>query len=152
MATLTGPTNQNPLNALDDPARDFVSGAHRLIVGAQRPEATDGRTLATLDPATGLEIAQVPHAGAQDVDAAVAAAREAFEGPWSSLAPAARGQLIAKLADAVEAHARGTGADRVAGQRQAGEARAVRGRAGAPSRTCATSRAGRARSRAACCR
>ncbi len=105
MATLTGLTNQNPLNALDDPARDFVSGAHRLIVGAQRPEATDGRTLATLDPATGLEIAQVPHAGAQDVDAAVAAAREAFEGPWSSLAPAARGQLIAKLADAVEAHA-----------------------------------------------
>ncbi len=106
MATLTDPTNPKNLDALDDAARDFITGPHRLIVGAQRPQAADGRTLATLDPATGLEIAQVPHAGPADVNAAVAAAREAFTtGPWASLAPAARGQLMAKLADAVEAHA-----------------------------------------------
>ena len=105
MATLTGPTNPKNLDALDDPARDFINGPHRLIVGAERSGAADGRTFATLDPATGLEIAQVPHAAAADVDAAVAAARAAFTGPWASLAPAARGQLMAKLADAVEAHA-----------------------------------------------
>ncbi len=105
MATLTDPTNPKNLDALDDPARDFINGPHRLIVGAERSGAADGRTFATLDPATGLEIAQVPHAAAADVDAAVAAARAAFTGPWASLAPAARGQLMAKLADAVEAHA-----------------------------------------------
>jgi len=106
MTTTTGnPTQKNALDALEHPARDFVSGPHRLIVGAQRPEALDGRTLATLDPATGLQVAQVPHAGAQDVELAVAAAREAFEGSWASLPPSARGHLIGLLADAVEAHA-----------------------------------------------
>jgi acyl-CoA reductase-like NAD-dependent aldehyde dehydrogenase len=105
MTTTTGNPTQTPLNALDDPARDFVSGPHRLIIGAQRPEALDGRTLATLDPATGQEIAQVPHAGPQDVELAVAAAREAFEGSWAALPPAGRGHLLGRLADALEAHA-----------------------------------------------
>ncbi len=37
------------------------------MIGAERPEAADGRTFATLDPATGREIAHVPHAGPADV-------------------------------------------------------------------------------------
>ncbi len=95
-----------PLNdALDDAARGFIAGPHRLIIGSERPEALDGRTFATLDPSSGIEIAQVPHAGAGDVERAVAAARDAFEGAWAALAPSARGRLIGQLADAVEAHA-----------------------------------------------
>jgi acyl-CoA reductase-like NAD-dependent aldehyde dehydrogenase len=87
-------------------ARDFIAGPHRLIVGSQRTEAADGRTLATLDPASGAEIARVPHAGAQDVALAVAAARAAFDGgAWPALPPSQRGRLIGALADAVEAHA-----------------------------------------------
>jgi acyl-CoA reductase-like NAD-dependent aldehyde dehydrogenase len=105
MTTTTGHATQNPDYALDDAARDFLAGPHRLIVGAERPEAADGRTLATLDPATGQEIAQVPHAGPKDVERAVAAAREAFAGSWASLSPSARGRLIGQLADVVEAHA-----------------------------------------------
>ena len=69
-------------DALGDAARAFISGPQRLLIGAERPEAADGRTFATLDPATGREIAQVPQAGAQDVERAVAAARAAFaDGP-----------------------------------------------------------------------
>ncbi|MFZ1925764.1 MAG: aldehyde dehydrogenase family protein, partial [Solirubrobacteraceae bacterium] len=43
--------------------------------------------------------------GVEDVARAVAAAREAFQnGPWSSMAPSARGALMMALADAIEAH------------------------------------------------
>jgi aldehyde dehydrogenase (NAD+) len=93
-------------DALGDAAREFVAGTHHhLLIGSERLPAADGRTFATLDPSSGREIATVAHGGAEDVARAVAAAREAFEnGPWASLAPSARGQLIAALADAIEAH------------------------------------------------
>jgi aldehyde dehydrogenase (NAD+) len=86
-------------------ARSFIAGPHRLVIAAQRPEAADGRTFATVDPSNGQELAHVPHAGAAEVDLAVRAAREAFEqGPWATLPPSERGRLIAALADAVEDH------------------------------------------------
>jgi acyl-CoA reductase-like NAD-dependent aldehyde dehydrogenase len=92
-------------DALGDAAREFISSEHRLLIGSERVPAVDGRTFATLDPASGREIAVVPQAGAEDVARAVATAREAFEtGPWANLAPSARGQLIAALADTIEAH------------------------------------------------
>jgi acyl-CoA reductase-like NAD-dependent aldehyde dehydrogenase len=92
-------------DALDEAAREFISRQHGLLIGSERVQAADGRTFLTLDPASGREIAVVPQAGVEDVARAVAAAREAFEsGPWATLAPSARGQLIAALADAIEEH------------------------------------------------
>src|SRR6476469_4919907 len=92
-------------DALGAPAREFIAQPHRLLIGSERQEAADGRTFATLDPATGREIAQVAHAGEQDVDSAVASARAAFdEGPWRSLPAAGREQLMLGLAGAVEEH------------------------------------------------
>jgi acyl-CoA reductase-like NAD-dependent aldehyde dehydrogenase len=92
-------------DALDDAAREFVSGPHGLLIGDERPDAADGRTFATLDPATGLEIAHVAFAGPEDADRALAAARAAFEGPWSQLPAAGRERLMHDLALAVESHA-----------------------------------------------
>ena len=93
-------------DALTDAARAFISRPQRLVIGDERPEAADGRTFATLDPATGREIARVPQAGAQDVEQAVAAARAAFaEGPWATIGAAGREGLMRALADAIEAHA-----------------------------------------------
>jgi acyl-CoA reductase-like NAD-dependent aldehyde dehydrogenase len=93
-------------DALGAPARDFVSREHSLLIGGERLQAADGRTFATLDPATGGEIAQVAQGGAEDVDRAVAAAREAFaEGPWGSMPASGRERLINKLADALEERA-----------------------------------------------
>ncbi|HEY2632648.1 MAG TPA: aldehyde dehydrogenase family protein [Solirubrobacteraceae bacterium] len=92
-------------DALDAPAREFISKQHGLLIGAERLAAEDGRTFATLDPATGREIASVPQAGAQDVAKAVGAAREAFDGgPWRSMAPSERGRLMNALADALSAN------------------------------------------------
>src|SRR5919106_1558957 len=93
-------------DALSDAARSFASGPHRLVIGGERPEAADGRTFETFDPATGRTIAEVPHAGVEDVDRAVRAAREAFDdGRWSGIAAAKRSRAMLALADAVEAHA-----------------------------------------------
>jgi acyl-CoA reductase-like NAD-dependent aldehyde dehydrogenase len=90
-------------DALSDPAREFISKPHHLLIGAERPEAADGRTFATLDPATGREIAQVALAGAEDVARAVAAARAAFaEGPWGSMPASGRERLMHALAQALE--------------------------------------------------
>jgi aldehyde dehydrogenase (NAD+)/phenylacetaldehyde dehydrogenase len=90
---------------LGDAAREFVASSHRLLIGEERPEAADGRTFTSLDPATGRPIAEVAQGGAQDVDRAVAAAREAItSGPWATMPAAGREQLMRALADAIEEH------------------------------------------------
>jgi acyl-CoA reductase-like NAD-dependent aldehyde dehydrogenase len=104
-ATDTATSNSLP-DALVDAARAFLPGPHRLLIGAERAEAADGRTFATLDPATGREIAQVAQAGAEDVDRAVRAARSAFaDGPWGSMPATGREGLMRALADAMEERA-----------------------------------------------
>jgi acyl-CoA reductase-like NAD-dependent aldehyde dehydrogenase len=93
-------------DALGAAAREFISHEHRLLIGEQRLDAADGRTFATLDPASGREIAQVAHAGAPDVERAVAAARAAFsDGPWASMPATGRERLMMALAGAVEERA-----------------------------------------------
>ena len=94
-------------DALSAPARDFAGqGPHRLLIGGERPEASDGRTFETLDPATGRLIAEVAHAGEDDVDAAVRSARAAFEdGRWSGVSAAQRTRTMLAFADALDAKA-----------------------------------------------
>jgi acyl-CoA reductase-like NAD-dependent aldehyde dehydrogenase len=93
-------------DVLSDAARSFAAGPHRLVIGGERLEAADRRTFETFDPATGRPIAEVPYAGAEDVDRAVRAAREAFEdGRWNGIAAAQRTRAMLALADAVQEHA-----------------------------------------------
>lgn len=61
---------------------------------------------ASLDPATGQPWAEMPMASAVDVDRAVRAAHRAFAGrEWSGLTATARGKLLSRLADLVQAAA-----------------------------------------------
>jgi acyl-CoA reductase-like NAD-dependent aldehyde dehydrogenase len=94
--------------ALGAEARQFIGepdAVHLLLIGSERAPAADGRTFQTLDPATGAPIAVVAHAGREDIERAVGAAREAFEsGPWASMPAIERGRLIGALADAVQEH------------------------------------------------
>src|SRR6266496_2522280 len=61
----------------------------------------------TINPATGDALAEVPNASAADVDAAVQAAREAFrsDGPWQSLSPANRAQVLWRIGELIDEHA-----------------------------------------------
>ena len=63
----------------------------------------DGASEPVLNPATGETLAQAPLSGAVDIDAAVGAARRAFEG-WSQTTPAERAEALLGLATAVEEH------------------------------------------------
>src|ERR1700722_15071127 len=93
-------------DALGAPAREFISQTHRLLIGSERPEAADGRTFATLDPATGREIAEVAHAGPAAVDRAAATARGgSARGPWGPMPAAGRERLMLALAGAIEERA-----------------------------------------------
>jgi len=80
----------------------------KLLIGNRWVAAESGRTFATINPSTGEAICQVAEADAADVDAAVHAAREAFEhGPWRTMNASARGRLLYRLADLIEANAEG---------------------------------------------
>jgi len=95
-----------PPDSLSDAARRFIAGQQNLLIGGERVPAADGRTFDTLDPSRGEVIAQIAHAGAQDVDAAVRAAAAAFEqgGKWRRAPAAERSRLLMRLADLVEEH------------------------------------------------
>ncbi|QEC48420.1 aldehyde dehydrogenase [Baekduia soli] len=81
--------------------RDYL-----MHVGGAPMAASGGRTLDSVDPATGEVWARIPDATAQDVDTAVAAARAAFRDPaWAGLTATARGRLLNRVADLVDANA-----------------------------------------------
>ncbi len=60
--------------------------------------------IAVRNPATEETIAEVPSAGVEETDAAVAAAKAAFP-TWRAVAPADRARLLRRLAEVVEEHA-----------------------------------------------
>jgi aldehyde dehydrogenase (NAD+) len=64
-----------------------------------------GKTFASDNPATGSGLAEITDGTADDVDAAVRAARAAFPG-WSALSGYERGKYLYAIARAVQKHAR----------------------------------------------
>ncbi len=76
----------------------------KMFIAGQWVDALSGQTLESRNPATGALLATVPAAGAADVDRAVAAARAAFDGPWSRFKPYERQVLLLKIADLFEKH------------------------------------------------
>lgn len=77
-------------------------GAGLLIAGHWQ-SASSGRTLPTIDPATGTETARIAFADATDVDQAVSAARAAFSG-WRATTPVKRAQILWRIAELIEAN------------------------------------------------
>src|SRR6185312_9366037 len=83
------------------PTESLRTGAY--IAGRFR-DAADGATFESLAPATGQRIADIAACGPDDVDAAVASARAAFDaGDWSQADPADRKAVLLRLADLIEA-------------------------------------------------
>lgn len=76
---------------------------HKQFIGGAWVDSASGATFDTLDPASGECIGQLARGNAADVDAAVAAARKAFEdGRWSGLTPMERSKTLWAIADKIE--------------------------------------------------
>ncbi len=74
----------------------------RLYIGGQWVDAFAAGTFATVNPATEEPITRVAEGRAEDIDRAVQAAREAFEGPWARVSAADRGRMLWKMGDLIE--------------------------------------------------
>jgi len=70
----------------------------QLLINNQWQPSASGKTMDVINPATEDVIAAVPAADRADVDAAVAAARAALSGPWSTMSARERGRLVNRLA------------------------------------------------------
>ncbi len=74
----------------------------QLFIANEWRSSRDGQTFETVDPSTEEVIAAVARGGADDVDDAVDAAREAFVGPWRRLTPEDRSRLLYRVARTLE--------------------------------------------------
>ena len=79
---------------------------YQLYINGEYVNAKSGATIDVIDPATTDVIARTPDANKDDVDAAVKAARAAFdEGPWKDATAQDRGRVLFKLAQIVRERA-----------------------------------------------
>lgn len=79
---------------------------HKLWIDGKWVNSRGGGKMSVENPATGKKIAEVVDASPDDVNLAVAAAKQAFyDGRWSRLVPSERSKAIWKLADLLEKRA-----------------------------------------------
>jgi aldehyde dehydrogenase (NAD+) len=77
-----------------DPAKCLIGGAWVAPAG--------GQTLPLMNPSTGEQIGEIARGQEADVDAAIDAARRAFEGGWARTPAAERGRILLRLGKLVE--------------------------------------------------
>lgn len=74
----------------------------QLVIGGELRDASDGGTYEDFNPATGAKLADVADATREDVDAAVSAARRAFDaGKWPTMAASRRAKIVYKMAQLI---------------------------------------------------
>jgi acyl-CoA reductase-like NAD-dependent aldehyde dehydrogenase len=81
----------------------------RMTIGGRAVDALSGKTFESTNPYTGEPWALIPDGGAEDVDAAVGAARAALDGEWGRMTGFARSACLRRFGDLI-----GQNADRLA--------------------------------------
>ena len=78
---------------------------YQMYINGEWVASKSAKTFPVYDPSTEEVIAQVPDAGAEDVDRAVAAAKAAFdEGPWANSTAQERGRVLFRLSEKIRAN------------------------------------------------
>ncbi len=77
-----------------------------LFIGGKWQKPKGGKYFETINPANEQKLARIAEAGEADVDAAVKAARRAYEGPWGKMPAAERAKYIYRIARALQEKAR----------------------------------------------
>jgi (Z)-2-((N-methylformamido)methylene)-5-hydroxybutyrolactone dehydrogenase len=79
---------------------------YKMLIGGDSLAARSGKIFESINPYTGRVWATVPEADEEDVDAAVRAARQAFdEGPWGKMTGTERARLMRRLAELIAENA-----------------------------------------------
>jgi gamma-glutamyl-gamma-aminobutyraldehyde dehydrogenase len=77
--------------------------SQKALIDGKLVDSKSGETFETKNPATGKKITTVVSCGVEDTNAAVAAARKAFDsGIWSRMSPSDRKAILFKFADLIE--------------------------------------------------
>jgi betaine-aldehyde dehydrogenase len=76
---------------------------YKMLIGGEWAAAASGQTFDVFNPATAKVMAKVPVAAAADVDKAVQAAREAFDGGWRDATAQERGRVLFRIAEKIRA-------------------------------------------------
>ncbi len=74
---------------------------YQMYIAGEWTDSVSGETFQSIDPYTGEAWAEFPSANAEDVDRAVGAARDAFNGPWGRTLPSERSRIMRQIADAI---------------------------------------------------
>ncbi len=74
------------------------------LINGEAVPAAGGGTLDVIDPADGRPFTSLPRSDARDIDAAVAAARAAFHGPWGRMTATERGRVLMRLSALITQH------------------------------------------------
>ena len=105
MATLAHKQRSETLTPIDPRVGQFLSQPTKLLIGGKWVPAQSGETFAAINPANGEVIGYAASGGAADVEAAVAAARQALSATtWTGMSPHDRSRLLLRIADLVDAH------------------------------------------------
>src|SRR5580698_9193326 len=78
---------------------------YQMYINGEWTASKSAKTFPVYDPSTEEIIAQVPDAGSDDVNRAVAAAKAAFdEGPWANSTAQERGRVLFRLSEKIRAN------------------------------------------------
>lgn len=75
------------------------------FINNQWVAGASGESIPVIDPSTGDTFATIARGNAQDIDQAVVAARQAYQGAWGAFTAAERGRVLMKLAYKLQDHA-----------------------------------------------
>src|SRR5690606_30881181 len=83
-----------------------VADRYELFIDGEYRKPKSGKYFPTINPATEEELAEVAEAGPEDVDAAVEAARAAFEDGWGRMPGSERAKYIFRIARMIQERSR----------------------------------------------
>jgi aldehyde dehydrogenase (NAD+) len=92
--------------APESPALLTLAPRYELFIGGAWVAPKRGKYTDTINPATEAKLAEIAHADAADVDAAVCAARAAYENVWGKMPGRERAKYLFRIARAIQEKSR----------------------------------------------
>jgi aldehyde dehydrogenase (NAD+) len=83
-----------------------IKEKNELFINGKFVKPLSGKYFDTTNPATGKKLASVADAGSKDVDAAMKAAKNAYDKTWSKMKPSERGKYIYRIARMIQERSR----------------------------------------------